>query len=201
MNCDRPAPVGRSAAATAVCVAQKQRGIHSAPPPESGARGRCLRPGRRRLRVGHLALFRGGSGWPRLRKGWFDTFGSEGLMVGVGGGRRVTPTNLAYVDAPRHSAWRRRRRSFDRACWSNQRRSQRRRFQHWRTVAARCSARLAPPLLNNGGEGGDEDCTHCGDVLVFTKRAGRGVNAMPVDGLFTSWFKGEGAIGPGLPPI
>jgi hypothetical protein len=145
VNCDRPAPVGRSAAATAVCVAQKQRGIHSAPPPESGAWGRCLQPGRQHFRVGRLALFRGGSGWPRLRKGWFDTFGSEGLSVGVGGGRRSPRTDMAYADAPRHSDCRRRRFWRCKYCWANQQSSQMRRFQHWSVVAARrrrvCRAR------------------------------------------------------------
>jgi hypothetical protein len=119
-------------------------------------------------------------------------------MVGVGGGRRLTPTNLVYVDVPRHSVWRRRRASFDLACWSNQRRSQRHRFQHWRTVAAQCFARFAPSLLRDGRERDDKDCAHCGDV-VFVKQAGGGGRAMPVDGRFTWWFIGVGAIRPRLP--
>jgi hypothetical protein len=121
-------------------------------------------------------------------------------MVRIRGGRRVTPTYLAYVDAPRHSVRRRRRFSFNLACWSNQRQSQRHRFQHWRTVAARCSARLAPPLFRDGWEGDDEDSVRCGDV-VFVKRAGRGGRAMPINGRFTWWFRGEGAIRPRLPPM
>jgi hypothetical protein len=40
----------------------------------------------------------------------------------------------------------------------------------------------------------------CGDV-VFVKQAGGGGRAMPVDGHFTWWFRGEGAIGPRLPPM
>ncbi len=35
----------------------------------------------------------------------------------------------------------------------------------------------------------------CGDV-VFVKQAGGGGRAMPVDELFTWWFRGEGAIRP-----
>ncbi len=67
-------------------------------------------------------------------------------------------------------------------------------------MAARCSARLAPPLVRVAGEGEDEDCVCCGDA-VFVKRAGVGVCAMLYDGLDTRREAGEGAIGPRLPPL
>jgi hypothetical protein len=66
-------------------------------------------------------------------------------------------------------------------------------------VAARCSARLAPPLFRDGWEGDNENTMRCED-LVFVKQAGKGGRAMPVNGLFTWWFRGEGAIRPRIPP-
>ena len=51
-------------------------------------------------------------------------------------------------------------------------------------VAARCSARLAPPLFRDGWEGDDEDSVRCGDV-VFVK-----------DGVDAPKDMGEGAINP-----
>lgn len=50
-----------------------------------------------------------------------DPLGVDGVLVGVGGGRREPRTDLAYAEAPRHNERRRRRVS---ACWANQRSSQ-----------------------------------------------------------------------------
>jgi hypothetical protein len=166
-----------------VCVAQKIRGIHDGPPPESGARGRCLQPGQRRGRLCHRLIFRGGSGWPRLQKGWFKTFGLEDFSVGVGGGRRSPQTDMAYADAPQHSAWRR----FRRCCW-NQRQREMRRTQQKMVVAAWCSTAVAPPTVVVGGEGGDQ--------------ASDGGRAELGDGVDATGGAGEGAIDPsGLPPM